>query len=78
MYAESNGTVNGCWHDPNRESLSGDEYDEHCLDFGGGGHTLFLYGEVIWMDVGELLGAGPSYEANNDYFYYFAMEKPDD
>ena len=66
----------GFWHDPLRESLGGSEYDENCILPGGGGHTLFLAGDVVWFDWGELEAQGAGYEANDDKYYYFAMEKP--
>ena len=68
----------GFWHNKHREPISGDEYDERCYEPGGGGHTLFLAGDVIWYDWGELMAIGPMYEGNNDLYYYFGMEKPSD
>ena len=67
---------NGFWHDSLRESMSGSEYDERCLMPGGGGHTLFLAGDVVWFEWGELEAQGAGYESNNDHYYYFGMEKP--
>jgi len=64
----------GFYHDIHRQGLSGSESDEKCVEPGGGGHTLFLAGDVIWYDWGELEAQGAGYEANNDHYYYFGME----
>jgi len=69
---------NGFYHYIHREGLSGSEYDQKCIQPGGGGHTLFLAGDVIWYDWGELASQGAGYEANNDHYYYFGMEPRSD
>ena len=66
----------GFWHFPTREALSESIWEERCYIPGGGGHTLFLAGDVVWFDWGELEEQGAAYEANNDHFYYFGLEKP--
>jgi prepilin-type N-terminal cleavage/methylation domain-containing protein len=71
------GKLYGFWHDLDRETVSGREDDERVLDYGGGGHTLFLNGDVTWASWGELEALGYAYEANNDKYTYFLLEKPD-
>ena len=58
-----------------RETMSGEEDDERVLDYGGGGYTLFLHGDVAWADWGELEAQGPGYEAQDDRYTYFLLEK---
>jgi prepilin-type N-terminal cleavage/methylation domain-containing protein len=74
-FDQKSNTYQGCWHDPHREPLSGSETDTKVAEFGGGGHTLFLAGDVIWYDVGELEAA---YEQQDDIYCYFGMKPPDD
>ena len=79
-FDDGSGSINGCWHDPHREPVNGDASDVRCTEFGvgGGGHTLFLAGDVIWFDVGELLKLGPGYEQQDNVWCYFAMKQPDE
>jgi len=74
----NNGRPRGFFHDLHRKPSSGSEYDEYCIEPGGGGHTLFLAGDVLWYDWGELEAMGPSYERNNDRYYYFGMKPSSD
>jgi prepilin-type N-terminal cleavage/methylation domain-containing protein len=67
----------GFWHYQRRQGIKSDT-DEAVLEPGGGGHTLFLAGDVIWADWGELEAQGPAYEANDDDYYYVMLEKPGD
>jgi prepilin-type N-terminal cleavage/methylation domain-containing protein len=71
------GGLYGFWHDMRRETVSGQEDDERVLDYGGGGHTLFLNGDVTWASWGELEALGYAYEAQDDRYTYFLLEKPD-
>ena len=64
----------GFYHDIHREGLSGSESDERCIQPGGGGHTLFLAGDVIWYDWGELEAQGAGYEQQDNRYQYFGME----
>ena len=67
----------GFWHDRRREPVSGDEFDTWCVAPGGGGHTLFLGGDVIWYDWGELEAQGTGYQSSTAY-YYLGMLTPDE
>ena len=70
-------TYVGCWHDPDRKPLSGDPADSAVEELSGGGHTLFLAGDVLWFEAGELLLAGPGYEQQDNIWCYFGMEPPE-
>ena len=43
------GKYYGCWHDPDRRSLSGADDDPYCEQMAGGGYTLFL---DVWCYFG--------------------------
>jgi hypothetical protein len=79
MYIEQKkGYYVGFWHSRRRETLDGSDTDSRLSAGSGGGHTLFLAGDVIWADWAEMEMAGPVHEANDDDYYYLLMEKPGD
>jgi prepilin-type N-terminal cleavage/methylation domain-containing protein len=74
----SNSSYYGCWHDPDRTSISGTDDDPNCKELAGGGYTLFLAGDVVWFDAAYLYDKGYSYEQQDDNWCYFGMEPPEE
>jgi prepilin-type N-terminal cleavage/methylation domain-containing protein len=44
---------------------------DECVELGGGGHTLFVGGEVVWAEAYDLVDQGPGYIGQSNKWYYF-------